>query len=198
MNGKGLLAILGSPHANGMTAAMLNYAIRRAEEMGYNVTKINLYEKNLSYCTGCRACMDTQTCIQKDDIQEIVMCLQKCQTVVLAAPVYWANVPAPVKNLFDRLLGTAMEETSTFPKPRLKGRSYMLLTACNTPSPFSWIFGQSRGAIRSMDEFFKTAGMKPVGKIVCAGAANKKELPKLTIKKIDRCMKKKIPITKIP
>lgn len=198
MNGKELLAILGSPHANGMTAAMLNYAIRRAEEMGYNVTKINLYEKNLSYCTGCRACMDTQTCIQKDDIQEIVMCLQKCQTVVLAAPVYWANVPAPVKNLFDRLLGTAMEETSTFPKPRLKGRSYMLLTACNTPSPFSWIFGQSRGAIRSMDEFFKTAGMKPVGKIVCAGAANKKELPKLTIKKIDRCMKKKIPITKIP
>ncbi len=198
MNGKGLLAILGSPHANGMTATMLNYAIRRAEEMGYNVTKINLYEKNLSYCTGCRACMDTQTCIQKDDIQEIVMCLQKCQTVVLAAPVYWANVPAPVKNLFDRLLGTAMEETSTFPKPRLKGRSYMLLTACNTPSPFSWIFGQSRGAIRSMDEFFKTAGMKPVGKIVCAGAANKKELPKLTIKKIDRCMKKKIPITKIP
>ncbi len=198
MNGKGLLAILGSPHANGMTAAMLNYAIRRAEEMGYNVTKINLYEKNLSYCTGCRACMDTQTCIQKDDIQEIVMCLQKCQTVVLAAPVYWANVPAPVKNLFDRLLGTAMEETSTFPKPRLKGRSYMLLTSCNTPSPFSWIFGQSRGAIRSMDEFFKTAGMKPIGKIVCAGAANKKELPKLTIKKIDRCMKKKIPITKIP
>ncbi len=198
MNGKELLAILGSPHANGMTATMLNYAIRRAEEMGYNVTKINLYEKNLSYCTGCRACMDTQTCIQKDDIQEIVMCLQKCQTVVLAAPVYWANVPAPVKNLFDRLLGTAMEETSTFPKPRLKGRSYMLLTSCNTPSPFSWIFGQSRGAIRSMDEFFKTAGMKPVGKIVCAGAANKKELPKLTIKKIDRCMKEKIPITKIP
>ena len=193
MNGKGLLAILGSPHANGMTAAMLNYAIRRAEEMGYNVTKINLYEKNLSYCTGCRACMDTQTCIQKDD-----MCLQKCQTVVLAAPVYWANVPAPVKNLFDRLLGTAMEETSTFPKPRLKGKKYMLLTSCNTPFPFSWIFGQSRGAIRSMDEFFKTAGMKPIGKIVCAGAANKKELPKLTIKKIDRCMKKKIPITKIP
>ena len=154
MNEKRLLAILGSPHTSGTTATMLNYAIRRAEEMGYTVTKINLYEKNLSYCTGCRACMNTHTCIQKDDIQEIVMCLQKCQTVLLAAPVYWANVPAPVKNLFDRLLGTAMEETSTFPKPRLKGKKYMLLTSCNTPFPFSWIFGQSGGAIRSMDEFF--------------------------------------------
>ena len=129
------------------------------------------------------------TCIQKDDIQEIVMCLQKCQTVLIAAPVYWANVPAPVKNLFDRLLGTAMEETSTFPKPRLKGKKYMLLTSCNTPFPFSWIFGQSRGAIHTMDEFFKTAGMKPIGKIVCAGTASKKELPKQTIKKIERCMK---------
>ena len=37
--------------------------------------------------------------------------------------------------------------------------------------------------------FFKTAGMKPIGKIVCAGTASKKELPKQTIKKIERCMK---------
>ena len=57
MNEKNLLAILGSPHVNGTTAAMLDYAIRKAEKMGYNVTRINLYEKNLSYCTGCRACM---------------------------------------------------------------------------------------------------------------------------------------------
>ena len=189
MNEKNLLAILGSPHVNGTTAAMLDYAIRKAEKMGYNVTRINLYEKNLSYCTGCRACMDTQICIQKDDIQEIAPCLQKCQTVLLAAPVYWANVPAPVKNLFDRLLGTAMKETNTFPKPRLTDKKYMLFTSCNTPFPFSWLFGQSRGAIRSMDEFFRTAGMKPIGKIVCAGKANKKELPKQTIKKIERCMK---------
>ena len=189
MSEKALLAILGSPHANGITATMLNYAIHKAEEMGYNVTKINLYEKNLSYCMGCRACINTQACIQKDDIQEIIMCLQKCQTVLLAAPVYWANVPAPVKNLFDRLLGTAMEETNTFPKPRLKGKKYMLLTSCNTLFPFSWIFGQSRGAIRSMDEFFKTAGMRPIGKIVCAGAASKKELPKQIIKKIEKCIK---------
>lgn len=189
MNGKNLLAILGSPHTNGMTASMLNYAVGRAEKTGYNVTKIDLYEKNLSYCTGCRACINTQSCIQKDDIWEITDCLRKCQIVLLAAPVYWANVPAPVKNLFDRLLGTAMEETKTFPRPCLKGKKYILLTSCNTPYPFSWIFGQSRGAIRNMDEFFKKAGMKPAGKIVCAGAANKNELPKHVIKKIERCMK---------
>lgn len=189
MNEKKVLAILGSPHINGTTAAMLDCAIHKAEKTGYTVTKINLYEKKLSFCTGCRVCMSTQICVQKDDIQEIVALLNECQTVFLAAPVYWANVPAAVKNLFDRLLGTAMEETATFPKPHLQGKKYMLLTSCNTPAPFSWIFGQSRGAIRNMDEFFKTAGMKPIGKIVCANAANKKELPKPLIKKIERCLK---------
>ncbi len=189
MNEKNVLAVLGNPHATGITAAMLNLAVHKAEQAGYTVTKINLYEKELSFCIGCRACMDTHICIQKDDIQEIVTLLHKSQLVIFAAPVYWANVPAPVKNLFDRLLGTALEETETFPKPRLRGKRYMILTSCNTPAPFSWIFGQSRGAIRNMDEFFKTAGMKPAGKVVCANAKNKRELPKRTMKKIERCLK---------
>ena len=189
MNEKNVLAILGSPHTNGTTAAMLNLAVHKAEQAGYAVTKITLYEKELSFCTGCRICMDTHICVQKDDIQEITLLLHKSQLVILAAPVYWANVPASVKNLFDRLLGTAMEETNTFPKPRLRGKQYMILTSCNTPAPFSWIFGQSRGAIRSMDEFFKIAGMKRLGKVVCANAKNKKGLPKRITKKIERCLK---------
>lgn len=189
MDDKQILAILGSPHKNGITAAMLECAIHRAERNGYTVKRLNLYEKKLSFCTGCRACTRTQVCIRQDDIQEIVALLWECQTVFLAAPVYWANVPAVVKNLFDRLLGTAMEDTSTFPRPRLKGKCYLILTSCNTPFPFSWLYGQSRGALRSMDEFFKTAGMKPIGRIVCAGAANKKTLPKRTIRRIERCIK---------
>ncbi|MDE6280297.1 MAG: flavodoxin family protein, partial [Oscillospiraceae bacterium] len=75
------------------------------------------------------------------------------------------------------------------PKPHLQGKKYLLLTSCNTPAPFSWILGQSRGAIRNMNEFFKTAGMKPMGKVVCAGAANKKELPKQIVRKIERRLK---------
>ena len=64
-NKKLVLAILGSPHRNGKTASMMDIAIRRAEEKGYMVTKINLYEKNLSFCIGCRNCIDTKVCTQK-------------------------------------------------------------------------------------------------------------------------------------
>ncbi len=184
-----VLAILGSPHANGATATMLECAIREAEKADSIVTKINLYDKKISYCTGCRACFATGVCVQKDDLQRIAALFRESQLIILAAPVYWANVPAPVKNLFDRLLGTAMEETNTFPKPRLQGKKYLLLTSCNTPAPFSWIFGQSRGAIRCMDEFFKTAGMKPIGKFVHTNAGKKGELSNALVKKIGRYWK---------
>lgn len=71
MSQKKLLAILGSPHLNGTTASMLECAIQASEKAGYDVTKINLYEKQICFCTGCRTCIRTGTCNQKDDIQEI-------------------------------------------------------------------------------------------------------------------------------
>ena len=57
MKPKNVLAILGSPHSKGVTAAMLDYSIREAEKAGYNITKIDLYERQLAFCTGCRVCL---------------------------------------------------------------------------------------------------------------------------------------------
>lgn len=188
---KTMTAILGSPHENGATAAMLNCAVSAARADGWEVTVISLYQKQISFCRGCRACMKAKECIMQDDIGEIAALLKTSDLVVLASPVYWANVPATVKNMFDRLLGTAMEETAAFPKPRLSSsQKYLLLTACNTPFPFSWLFGQSRGAVRAMTEFFKTAGMKKLGCVVYPNAKGNPSLPHRVVKKIGRLCEK--------
>lgn len=187
MENKKVLAILGGPHPHGLTAAMLDRAVCAAERAGCEVTRINLYEKTIGFCMGCAACQRTGVCVRQDDIQEIAARIKESGTVILAAPVFWANVPAAVKNLFDRLWGTAMGETGTFPEPRLSGKRYLLLTACNTPAPFSWLFNQSRGAVSRMEEFFKTAGMKPMEKFVCAGAGGRKALPERLARRIERC-----------
>jgi len=186
---KKAVAFIGSPRKNGMTTAMLDRCVLRAQEAGYEVTVVDLYDRHLEYCRGCLACDKTSRCVIKDDIQEITDRILESQLIILASPVYWANVSAVVKNLFDRLRGVAMGETKTFPEPRLKGKKYILLTACNTPAPFSYLMGQSRGAIRNMDEFFHTAGMKSLGKVVCAGTLGKTSLPESVEKKIDRCFK---------
>lgn len=165
---------------------MLDRAVLAAKKAGFTLQRINLYEKNLAYCRGCRACLTTGACVQNDDIHTITDAVHSSDIIVLAAPVYWANVPACVKNLFDRLLGVAMEETNTFPKAKLRGKRYMILSACSTPFPFDRIFGQSRGAFRAMEEFFKTAGMKPLGKFVCTNARRRKEVPERLLLKIER------------
>ena len=188
MRHKKMLAILGSPHKDGVTARMLQCAIKAAEAAGWEVEQVNLYEKQIGFCRGCRRCLETRECVIKDDIQRIAESLRSCDVVALAAPVYWANVPAIVKNMFDRLLGAAMEETNTFPKGRLPGKKYFFFTACHTPAPFSWIFGQSRGAKRVVKEFFKTAGMTCGGNFVCANAGRSKTLSQAIQRKIQKTL----------
>lgn len=185
-----ILAILASPHSNGVTAKMLDYTIEALKKSGNQISKVNLYDKNLLYCKGCRTCLDTGICIINDGIIEISQLLKEADVIIVAAPVYWANVPAILKNLFDRLLGVAMEETNTFPKSRLTGKRYLLLTSCKTPFPFSWIYGQSRGLVRSINEFFKTAGIKSCGKVVYTNSLKNKELPKSLLRKIDKLINK--------
>lgn len=183
---KKLLAIAGSPHKDGATGRMLRYATETAQKRGWQVDYIDLYEQNIAYCKGCNICRKTHSCVQQDDIQKIAKKLLECDLVILAAPVYWANVPAVVKNMFDRLVGVVMEETTGVPKPRLSGRQkYILLTACNTAAPFCFLFGQSTGALGRMKEFFRTAGMKYAGKCVWAGR-DKKMIPLHIKRKIER------------
>lgn len=187
MNDRRVLAIAGSPRKNGITSKMLECAVNAAERNGWKVDKIDLYEKQIEFCSGCRSCLTLGKCVRNDDIREIAVLLRECDTVILAAPVYWANVPAVVKNMFDRLLGVAMEETGTFPKPRLsKEQKYILLTACNTPFPFSRLCGQSSGALRAMKEFFRTSGMKCGGKFVCTNTAVRKAPSDWILRKIEK------------
>lgn len=182
-----VLAILGGPHKNGTTAKMLEVAIRSCKKRGDDVTAVSLYDKNIQYCCGCRKCLETRECVMKnDDMLEITNLVRESDTIILASPVYWANVPAAVKNLFDRLLGVAMEETKTFPKPRLSGKKYMMLLACNTAMPFAEMFGQSSGAKRVIREFFKTAGMRPLGSVVCGDTSRKTELSQKTVHQIEK------------
>lgn len=186
MNNKHLLAILGSPHRQGPTAQMLNLAVSAAKSAGYTVSEINLYEMELAPCKGCLACHSSRECVLDDDIRTITKLFKEADFILLAAPVYWANIPAVVKNMFDRLCGTVMEETATFPKGLLPGKKYMFFTACHTASPFCRLFGQSSGAIRSVDEFFKTAGMQCAGHFVWDNTKKKKEMPKRLAKRIER------------
>ena len=187
-----LLAILGSPNKDGLNAKMLSICTKAAKHAGWQVDIIDLYDKNIAFCHGCDACMKLHTCAfaEKDDMAEIIELLRACDMVALAAPIYWANVPGVVKNLFDRLRGVAMEETVTFPKALLSGKKYLFFTSCNTASPFAEIFGQTGGIKRAVHEFFKTAGIKCNGTFICTNAKKQKDVPEKLKQKISHYWEK--------
>ena len=191
MESKKMLAILGSPRIDGNVSKMLDCAITSARHLGWAVDTVYLYEKNITWCSGCMACKKSGVCIIKDDIVSIRNMLISCDAVVLAAPTYFANVPAIVKNMFDRLVGAIMDDNSSnIPKPKLtKRQKYLLLTACNTPFPFNRLGGQSSGTLKAMNEFFHTSGMKKMGTVVFAGTRNKTDIPRNIQSKIQRYWK---------
>lgn len=188
---KQVLAILASPRKHGNAAKMLDHAIAVAEKKGYEVHYVNLYEQNIAYCKGCMRCKSLGACYLEDDIKPIEKLLKNCDLTIMAAPTYFANIPAPAKNLFDRLVAVIMDDNhSSIPKPLLsKSHRYLLLTTCNTPFPFNLIAGQSIGCIRAMKEFFKTSGMTYLGSVTFAGTRNKTSIPNSVLNKIE----KKIP-----
>ena len=182
---RSVLAIQGSFRNNGLTSSMLKFAAEEAKKAGHDVEYINLFDLNVKFCRGCRKCFESAECvIRDDDMAQIANLIKKADVIMLAAPVYWANVPAVVKNLFDRMSGTSMEETSTFPKPRLLGKRYMLFTACNTPMPFARIFGQTTGLIKAVREYFKTSGIKSMGIVICNNTSKITKIPDSKLKKI--------------
>ena len=188
---RNVAAIQGSNKNSGLTTSMLKYAAKEAEKAGHNVEYINLHNCSIDYCKGCRNCFETGECILKnDDMVWIANSIKNADVIMLAAPVYWANVPAIVKNLFDRMSGTSMEETNTFPKPRLSGKRYILFTACNTPMPFAAVCGQTSGLKRAVSEYFKTSGISCIGSVVCDNSSKIKEVPENKLKRIKKLVNK--------
>lgn len=53
-------------------------------------------------CQGCEQCRRTGVCHQTDDMSQLISWFDTAQALVLAAPVYFYGLPAPVKAMVDR------------------------------------------------------------------------------------------------
>lgn len=184
---KKAVAILGSPRKRGNAAKMLDAAVKSAKKAGYEVDFFDLYHIKMDMCRGCMGCKQSGVCVIEDDIAVVRQALLSCDLLIIASPTYFANVTAPVKNMFDRLVGAIMDDNnSTIPKPKLSHRQkYILLVTCNTPFPFDRLGGQSSGCLRNMREFFHISGMKSLGNVVFAGTRGKDQIPQRLIRKIE-------------
>ena len=67
-----VLVINGSPREKGNSDLLCDEFIRGAEEAGHQVEKISLRSREIHPCRACYACFRTGSCVQIDDMAEIL------------------------------------------------------------------------------------------------------------------------------
>lgn len=94
------LVFIASPHKNGNTAVLLESFLKGIS--GY-IEIINVFDKNIKPCIDCKYCHNHKECVLKDDMVDIYKKIEESDNIVVASPVYFSFVPAPLKTIIDRL-----------------------------------------------------------------------------------------------
>jgi multimeric flavodoxin WrbA len=97
-----VLGIAGSPRRGGNTDILLGEFIRGAISRGAEAKTIILSDADYSTCTHCDSCLKTGDCIIQDEIQDIYQEFEKADVIVLASPIQFTGVTAPMKAMIDR------------------------------------------------------------------------------------------------
>ena len=119
---KKILIVNASPRKNGNSDTICQMLAKDLKN--HEVIVFNISEKNCNHCLACGACQnkDTQMCVQKDDISELLPVIDKCDAIVMATPIYNQQVTARAKLFIERWYpffkynGKLMSNTSKYSK----------------------------------------------------------------------------------
>lgn len=188
-----LLIINSSPRRNGIISNLLAHAASIARSNGVDCTIINLYDKNLRYCKGCMSCRTELKCPIADDMTQITDAIRNADRIVIGAPCYWGNMPGILKTMFDRSVYLFIaNDKGMVPKPLLKNKKALVISTATTPMPWSRLFGQTSGTVKSISKILKMGGIKVIPSLQIGDTANhnitERDLSTLD-KKLSRLMK---------
>jgi len=108
-----VVAFVGSARKDGNTAALVRHVFAELEEAGASCEMIELAGKRIHGCTACMKCAEDPTgnCTGvKDFISD--ECIPKAlaaDAIIIASPVYFADVTTETKALIDRLGYASMQ-----------------------------------------------------------------------------------------
>jgi multimeric flavodoxin WrbA len=164
---KEILLITGSPRKGGNSDQLADAFIRGAEAAGRKVYKFAAAFKDVHGCRGCDMCWSSGSdpCVVKDDFYEIVPLIKKCETLILASPIYFWGFTAQIKAVIDRL----------YPFAKAEGRKYLglkesaLLLALGDSDEAT--YKHTSGSYKDIVEYM---GWKDLG-VVAAKGVNKKQ-----------------------
>ena len=86
-----VLMINGSPHKEGNTYIALKEMEKIFREEGVDTEIVQVGNKPIRGCIGCRACAKQGKCVFDDCVNETAPKFQECDGLVIGSPVYYAS-----------------------------------------------------------------------------------------------------------
>ncbi len=99
-----LIAFMASPRNEGNTEVMLSAFLDGVNEKRKDI-KINLIKTSfvkINHCKECDYCFTEGTCIQRDEMENIVSLLTESKYIVVASPIFFYHFPSTLKVIIDR------------------------------------------------------------------------------------------------
>jgi multimeric flavodoxin WrbA len=97
-----VLGISSSPRSDGNTDLLLGELLKGAASKGAATEVVYLRKLKFATCNHGDSCLKTGACNVKDDMQSIYIKLAEADVIVLASPVHFAGMTAPLKAMIDR------------------------------------------------------------------------------------------------
>ncbi len=97
-----IVGIAGSPRKRGNTEKLLDWILDDAAGRGADTEKIRTSELDISPCIECGGCLKKGLCVIDDEMQDIYDSVLGADWVIMAAPLFFMNVPAQMKSFIDR------------------------------------------------------------------------------------------------
>lgn len=137
-----VLVLNGSPKQDRSNTINVTDAFVSGFPEGTEVTRINIYDKDIKPCRGCFACWASSdgTCAIKDDMRGIIDAIMEADVIIESFPLYFYGMPSQFKAMTDRCLSLAVpymggksDDGQTFNKmrdPSIFDKKLVVISSC--------------------------------------------------------------------
>lgn len=133
-----IVCLLGSPRANGNSAAIARRFLAKAEGLGAETRIFELNRLTYRGCQGCYGCKSAADhCVLADDLTQVLEGVKDADVIVYASPVYYGDITAQLKGFMDRTFSYLVPDYETNPQPtRLQpGKNLLFILTQGDPDP---------------------------------------------------------------
>lgn len=111
-----VIAINGSPKAEGNTYHAIKVVTDELEKQGISTEIIHVGNKSIRGCIACGGCAKNQNekCVFDDEVNTAIQKMKAADGIIIGSPVYYASIAGTMKCFLDRAFYTASANGGLF------------------------------------------------------------------------------------